>query len=190
MDKKDMETGLDDATFAKVMLYVDGELDGTERQEVEALLQRDVVARAVADDWKLAKVALREAIEHQEVKADLSMVRGRVMTKLPADPRPAHVPEREQQGLFAWLRGRGIGKVGLAAAAAVALAAWLILSTGGLGSKGAEGAAGAMAQAPGEPAPVVIEEMEIESGTIVVDPGEGQGGTTVIWHFDNAGGAG
>jgi len=36
---------------------------------------------------------------------------------------------------------------------------------------------------------VIIEDMEIESGTVMVRPGASRGGATVIWHFDDSNGS-
>jgi hypothetical protein len=183
---------LNEAELELVLLYVDGELRGEPEQlaRAQALLATSPVARAVADDWSSAKVVLRERILEAPVKADLGLVRGRVMMKLPADAPASAVPSDEPRGVIAWLRGFGFGKVSLVAGMAAAAAIWIVASsTSRLSEEATQPADREVAVVfpsvangdPSEPS-VIIEDMEIESGTVMVSPTE-QGGATIIWHF-------
>lgn len=199
----DDRLSLDDPQLALVLEYVDGELqaDPTRRAAAEALLAASATARAIAEDWTAAKVTLRERLFDKPLwfqdrpgqpAADLSHVRGRVMSKLPAEPRPA-VVDAHATGVVAWLRNFGFGKVSLAVGLAAAAAIWLLATQSGLQSQRQEAADGVhLAAAPaGDLVPgVIIEEMDIESGTVLVSPEAAEGGATVIWHFDDQGGAG
>ena len=194
---------LSEAQFELMLLWVDGELaaDPVRLAEAEALARTSEAARAIADDWRAAKGALREAVVNAETNADFSMLRGRILTALPVEARldgaarPV-VAAEPAQGLWAWLAQFGFGKVSLAVGAATALAAWLLLVPGGglrepeapaLTQEGiAEMAAPPHSGAQAEPA-VILEEMELESGSITVHPGEHSGDATVIWHFQSAG---
>ncbi|MSP90215.1 MAG: hypothetical protein EXR79_00180 [Myxococcales bacterium] len=181
--------GLTDPEFELVMLHVDGELsdDSVRAAAAVALLEQSAVARAVAADWVSAKVALREAVLDPAHEVDLSRVRGRVMTKLPADVRSAAVDPQPAAGFGAWLRSLGLGKVTLAVGAAVAVAAWLVATAAGPGTGPGGAAPPAVAEVPGEAPAVIIEEIEIEGGSVVVDPGKGPGTSTIIWHFEAQG---
>lgn len=192
-----LQETLSEAEFELLMLWVDGELDGDPPQLAAAqeLARNSETARAIADDWRAAKGALRQQVLSAPSQVDFSMLRGRVMTKLPADPRPIAVPERG--GLWSLLAGLGFGKVSVALGVAAAIAAWLLLTPGkGLRepSDPTETTPSAMAEigapphvgAEDEPA-VILEEMELESGSITVHPGEHAGDATVIWHFQSTG---
>jgi hypothetical protein len=124
------------------------------------------------------------------VTADLGMLRGRVMMKLPVDATAAALQTDEPRGMIAWLRGFGFGKVSLLAGMAAAAAIWIVASsTARLTEEVTQPADRTVAAVnspmgigdPSEPS-VIIEDMEIESGTVMVSPAE-QGGATIIWHF-------
>ena len=167
---------LSDDEFELLLLWIDGELadEPARLAEAEALAVNHPDARAFVDGWREAKVALREAVLAPEV--DLSRVRGRVMAKLPVEPR-APVPEPTPSR---WQR-LGLGKVsltvGVAAAAAVAL---LLVWRPALQT---ETPGGAVAECVGEDCPaVIIEDTEVDDGGMMVRHGERPGEATIIWH--------
>jgi len=125
-----------------------------------------------------------------------------VMTKLPAEPRQAIV-EDTPKGLFpaisAWLADLGWGKTAIAGGVmAVALMAALIINKPepapiigeGGGPVMVEGGSGhaPVPPADGEPA-VIIEDMESDGGTVIMQEGEKPGDATIIWHIDPEEGA-
>lgn len=194
-DGRDLQEGgqLTDAQFELLMLLVDGELanEPAQRAQADALVATHADARAFVADWTGAKLALREAVLegpiHAELQTDLSRIRGRVMTKLPAEPRRAIA---EEHGIWAFLRHLGLGKVSFALGAAMAAAVWLIATSGGhlqlhapSGSPVAEhnAAHGELLPGDGEPA-VIIEDVDTDDNSFMVKHGEHTGDATIIWH--------
>jgi anti-sigma factor RsiW len=183
------ENPLQDQHFELLMQYVDGELTGAELSRAEALIASHVDAQAFVQDSTVAKLALREAVLEAPIQADLSRIRGRVMTKLPAEVRaPVAV---EKPGIWAWLQHLGFGKVSFAVGAAVAAAVWLI-ATSSTGPLQHRENAGALAErhlqlppvlAPGAEPEVIIEDTEFEDGGMMVQHGEHRGDATIIWHY-------
>lgn len=179
---------LTDDQFELLLLFVDGELahEPARRAEAEALVAVHADARAFVADWTQAKSALREAVLAGPVHADLSRIRGAVMTRLPSEPRRpiGHDRQGEDHGIWAFLRRLGLGKVSFALGAAVAAAVWLIAtSTGHLQLHAPTGAPVADRSVPddGEPS-VIIEEIETDDDSLMVKHGEHTGDATIIWH--------
>lgn len=192
-------SGLDERQFELVVLLADGELaaDSPEHAAAHALLADHAEAKQLYDNLTYSRAALREAVLGEqaaaELKVDLSMLRGRVMSKLPAEERPAQMPEKAAPTWLEWLRAFGFGRAGLAVAALAVVVVWWAGSQPGSAAKlPPEPAAMAREDAtmpPGheeEPA-VIIEEMDVEDGSIAVNPGDRPGATTVIWHFNGKG---
>lgn len=185
----DMTGDLADDELELVVLWADGELAAGSPQaaQAEQLLQHNGAARQIAADMQATKAALRELVVGEAaagaVKADLSMVRGRVMTKIvPAAARPDQPLKASPAGLWDWLRQLGFGKVSVAFGAAAALATWMWMAA--VPGKAPVAATQAVAEeANPSDSPVIIEEMDIDSGTISVVPGATADQPTVIWHF-------
>ena len=145
---------LSDSDFERLVLLADGELaaDPAQRAAAEALLERSVQARAVFADLQGNKLAVELWATGGEAPAagvDLSMLRGRVMSHLPAEPRapvPQAAPASWLDGVLQGLREFGFGKTGLALGA-VAVAALLLV---------------VRARAP-EPTPVIQEVPAVAS---------------------------
>ena len=193
MSKTTEKMTIADADFELLMLHADGELHGEQLASAQALLAESAAAQAVWQDLQLG----RELVQHiatagvKTARVDLSLLPGQVMRKLP-DDAALHVvtalpPER---GLLAWIRGLGLGKVGLAMGCAMAAVAFMVARAGTLVETPTLNADAEIAAVPGSNLPaqdsdpmVIIEEMEIESGTLMVHPAREQGGSTVIWHF-------
>lgn len=186
----------------QLMAYVDDELsDGeVERGQIEALVASITAARDWVSDLRIAKQALHDHVMQPDMEADLSMIRGRVMRKLPAEPRA--VVEEKPRGLFpaiwTWLADLGMGKTAMAAGALAAVLL-LAISVGKLGSvsevNGPVGDGPVMSNAGGttnprveEPADgepeVIIEEMESDGGTVIFAGGSKAGEAVIIWHID------
>lgn len=178
---------LNDQDYELLLLWIDGELasEPARLAEAEALASSHPEAQAFVDGWRGAKLALREAVLAPEV--DLTRVRGRVMTKLPAEAR---APVVEPQP--SWWQRLGLGKVsltvGIAAVAAVALVlAWRPALK-------PESATGAVAEhdidCAGMPCPeVIIEDTEVDDGGLMVRHGDHPGEATIIWHGTQAAGS-
>ena len=173
-----------DLQAMRLMAYVDGELaaDAEATAEVASLLAGSSRARQIEGDLRLARVALRQELMGSECDQDMSMVRGRIMTRLPAPARAA-TPTEAPSGVLDRLRGLLFGRPGLVLGLGLA-AVLLALALGrvqdqapAVGPLGPEGPVAAS-----EPA-VIIEEMEIDSGTVLVDNGEEPGAATIIWHY-------
>ena len=107
------------------------------------------------------------------------------MTRLPPPPRAA-TPADEAQGLLERLRGLLFGRPGLVLGLGLA-AVLLALALGRVQDQapavGPLGPDGPVAVSD-EPA-VIIEEMEIDSGTVLVDSGDEPGAATIIWHYQD-----
>lgn len=196
---------LNEIELELLLLLLDGELeaDPAQKHAADELLAQSEVARVLAQDWRNAKLALREGILQgppkllPQTEIDLSLLHGRVMSKLPADPQQvAHLAAAAQpqsRGLWAWIQHFGFGKTSFAIGAAVAVAVFLLVRGGGLpavhdaaSTPVAPNAAAAIVEPQ-----VIIEEMELESGSVMVNPASTSGDAMVIWHFhDNAGSAG
>lgn len=183
------ETPLSDADFELLLQFVDGELTGTEAVRAQSLVASHADARAFVDDWSTAKLALREAVLEAPIAVDLSRIRGRVMTKLPAETRQAiDATSQESNSLWALLRKLGFGKVSFAVGAAVAAAIWLVAtSTGRLlpdedpGKVAQRHGTAGLPQPRAEPE-VIIEDT-LEEGSLMVQHGEHAGDATIIWHY-------
>jgi len=196
-----MPETLSESQFELIILWVDGELasEPARLAEAEQLARSSPAAQAIADDWRAAKVALREAVASRETSTDFSMLRGRVMTALPSGPRaitgPAAIETAPPRGFWAWLEQFGFGKVSFAVGVAAAVAAWLLLVPGG-GLREPEEPVlteGGMAEMSTQPnlgseaeQAVIIENLDLDSGSVTVNPGERSGDATVIWHFESA----
>lgn len=191
--------GLTDLQFELILLLSDGELarDAVRRSQAEELIARLEVARTIYQSLLASKVALREHVlvelAERPVQADMSMLRGRIMTRLPAEPRAAS-PAAESTGhLLDWLRALGFGRavLGLAALALVLVGVRALVGAGPeLQAPGplalAQDGAAALTAALDEP-DVIIEEIDVDSGSVAVTPGQGPSQSTVIWHFQGQG---
>lgn len=183
------DSELNDADFELLLQFVDGELTGTEQARAQTLVADHADARAFVQDWSTAKVALRQAVLEAPTEVDLSRIRGRVMTKLPAETRQAIAATTQEPNSF-WkmLQKLGLGKVSFAVGAAAAAAVWLVAtSTGPLlpnEDPGAvaqrHGTAGLLQ--PGAEPEVIIEDT-LEEGSLMVQHGEHTGDATIIWHY-------
>jgi hypothetical protein len=202
---------LQEAEFAQVMLLVDGELTGAERTAAETLVARSAEAKALYDALSESKLALRHAIVDAPVDVDLSRIRDNVLkqTVLAATAQPRPVQEQSLVArLMAWLEDRSpLGKLSLVAGAAAAVALWMVVAAdrvpaadpasllahgpSGAGMAIPSGQAGPMAVASvqgdgiaADPQTLFgeIEELEVESGSVLVSPADTEG-STVIWHF-------
>lgn len=187
---------LSDGDFALLVLHQDGELPADRAGEVTTLLSQSPAARAVLTDLGLQRSLVQaiavDALAQPAVRrADLSLMAGKVMRKLPGDPAAARAPEPAESALVAWIRGLGLGKVGFAVGAAGVAVAVLIAATGGKSDDPlAPVSVAQMAAVPGTnlthataTLAVEVEETEIDSGTLLVHPPEVEGGATVFWHF-------
>jgi len=199
------------AQFEQVMLLVDGELTGAERTAAEALVAQSSEAKALYDALSESKLALRQAIVDAPVHVDLSRIRDNVLhqTVQSATAQPRPVQEQSLVArLLAWLEERSpLGKLSLAAGAAAAVALWMVVAADRVPSPDpasllAHGPSGAGQASPtGETGPMAvasvqgdgiaadpqalfgeIEELEVESGSVLVSPADSEG-STVIWHF-------
>jgi len=199
------ENSLSESQLELLLLLLDGELDSApdQKRAADELLAQSEVARVLAQDWRNAKIALREGILQgppkllPQTETDLSLLHGRVMSKLPADAQQkAHLAAAslpQPRSVWAWIQHFGFGKTSFAIGAAVAVAVFLLVRGGGLPAvhdSASTPVAANAAAAIAEPA-VIIEEMELESGSVLVNPAGNAGDAMVIWHFaDNAGSAG
>jgi hypothetical protein len=185
---------LDDQAFELLVLYADGELsrDPVRRAEAEALVARDATAAAVLADLQTAKQTLHAWVVGPQaasaVEADLSMLRGRVMTRLPQEASRPVAEAPALSGLWAWLRGLGFGKASLAmGAAALAAVVLVVVQTRRPAPPVSVATAVAHHDSPPSTAAadeptVIIEEMDVE-GSVTVTPGLQPSQPTVIWHF-------
>ena len=184
----------------QLMAFVDGELSELQRENagIEALLETSTAARAWVNDLQTAKRALHDEVMQPNMEADLSMIRGRVMRKLPAEPRAP--VEEAPKGLFpaitAWLADLGFGKT-VMAAGALAAVLLVAIAVGKVGNQPAQApvegpvahtlggptAPATTAASDGEPE-VIIEEMESDGGTVIFEGGEKPGEAVIIWHID------
>jgi hypothetical protein len=188
-----------DRDFERLVLLADGELgaDPQERAKAEAILERSAQARAVFADLQGSKFAIGLWATGGEAPAadvDLSMLRGRVMSRLPAEvraPAAPAVPASWLDGVLQGLRGFGLGKAGFALGA-VAVAALLVVwrTDPAVPPQAAVEPPAVASHLPvgeeDQPA-VIIEELEVESGSVAVTPGSGANQPTVIWHFQGQG---
>jgi hypothetical protein len=199
------------AQFEQVMLLVDGELTGAERIAAETLVAQSAEAKALYDALSESKLALRQAIVDAPVQVDLSRIRDNVLKQTvqaaTTQPRPVQEPSLVAR-LMAWLEERSpLGKLSLVAGAAAAVALWMVVAADRVPSPDpasllAHGPSGAGQASPtGETGPMAvasvqgdgiaadpqalfgeIEELEVESGSVLVSPADSEG-STVIWHF-------
>ncbi len=193
---------LSDADFELLMLHADGELPADRAADAQKLLAESAAAASVWRDLHLGRDLLRgiamEAIAPAQAKlarTDLSLLPGQVMRKLPDDealhPVAAVPPGR---GLVAWIQGLGLGKVGFAMGVALAAVVFMVVKAGPVADQPAVQREAEIAAVPGtnvaapvDDPSVIIEEMDIESGGVMVHPPREEGGSTIIWHFpDNA----
>jgi hypothetical protein len=190
---------LTDRDFERLVLLADGELaaDPAERAKAEAVLERSAQARAVFGDLQGSKFAVGLWATGGEAPAadvDLSMLRGRVMSRLPAEVRlPATPPAPASwlDGVLQGLREIGFGKAGFALAA-VAVAALLVVwrtdpAVPGPAAVEPPAVASHLPVGDDDQPAVIIEELEVESGSVAVTPGSGANQPTVIWHFQGQG---
>ena len=208
---------LQDSDFELLVQLADGELSGEpqRRAAAELLLERSAAAQTVFADLQGAKVAVQAwatdvALNPQNLalKADLSMVRGRVMARLPpatAAQAPRNTGELASEdgqaalraGWRELLRAFGFGKASLALGAAALAAVVLLARASQPPVPAATGEAPAVASqqtiesiggAPATAEPdVIIEELEVDSGSVAVTPGSQPSQPTVIWHFQGQG---
>lgn len=201
--------------FELLVLLADGELttEPERRRAAELLLERSAAARMVFGDLAGTKAALHAWATDPALmpanlsqKADLSMVRGRVMTRLPAAQGVASPltdePLTDRQaalrtGWWALLRAFGFGKASLALGAAALAAVVLVVRAGqpespaliaGTPAVASHQTIEAVGGAPATIEPdVIIEELEVDSGSVAVTPGSQPSQPTVIWHFQGQG---
>lgn len=184
---------LSDADFELLMLHADGELAADRRSDAHTLLAESAAARAIWQDLQLSREIVKLVAEGgvKSARTDFSLVPGQIMRKLPDDEALHPVAEVPQdRGLIAWIRGLGFGKVGLVMGCAAAAVALMVARSGSLVQPPTPGAESEIAAVPGTNAPdrevepmVIIEETDIESGTLMVHPPAEPGDSTVIWHF-------
>lgn len=190
--------------FEQVMLLSDGELSGAERQAALELIRSNTQARGLLDELQAARAAFRSQVLEAPAPAAaqqwIDNVLNQTVARADAQVRTAAVNSAAPAGLWtemtAWLRG-GVGKLALATGAVAAAAVWLVVSAGpgtvtpdsaapvavqslpaiAVASSQGDGSQGAVAPPLGE-----IEELEVESGSVLVSPAD-DSGATVIWHF-------
>ena len=194
-----------------LMAYADGELTGDSLAEAEALVAVQAVAQVAVHDLRLAALALQRHVlsDELEVSADLSRIRGRVLTKIPAPARAiAAQPKTTLWGrLFGWTRHFDAGQIGVAGGVAMAALLFAVVLTqdrttatqalvdqasadGALptaGSRAETAVAKAVLPAAREPS-VIIEDMELDGGTVLIEGAEEPGETMIIWHMQPDGG--
>ena len=182
-----------------LMAYADGELsDPEELKEAKALLEATPTAQGSLDAFQTAAVALRGHVEGLADGVDVSMVRGRVMTRLPAPSRPAVAESvgSSSSSMWSWLSPRWLIGGGLVTAAALfALMSNQPTETKIDNKPLSESSAPVVAKmlpdeaTPEEPS-VIIEEIDIDGGTVLVEGAEEPGEAMVIWHIEAEGEAG
>ncbi len=191
------ERVLADVAAMQLMAHADGEAIG-EAAELDGLLAESSEASALLHDLNLSKQALRAEVQSDQTEADVSMVRGRIMSKLPAQTRPPVAAEDRSEGLGERLRALLFGRPGLAFGLAAA-AVLMVLALGQMKDRAIDDVAspeiGPVAEKIDTPLPddepaVIIEEMEIDSGTVLVDNGAEPGAATIIWHYSDDDGEG
>ncbi len=194
-----------------LMAYADGELTGDSLAQAEALVAVQATAKVAVHDLRLAALALRSHVlgDEQTVSADLSRVRGRVLTKIPAPARAAAAEPRTTLlgRLFGWTRHFDAGQIGVAGGVAMAALLFAVVLTQGrtdatqalVDQAGANGAlptaaghaetavAKAVLRSEREPS-VIIEDMELDGGTVLIEGAEEPGETMIIWHMQPDGG--
>ncbi len=200
---------LPDGDFELLMLHADGELSGDRTAQAQQLLAESAAARAIWADLQLTRTLVRAIAEDAAAPAqaklartDLSLLPGQIMRKLPDDQALHPVAEiAKERGLIAWIRGLGFGKVGFAMGLAAAAVAFMVVKAGPVADGPVLDQTAEIAAVPGTntaPRPdaetpddgsVFIEEMDIESGGVMVHPPREQGGSTIIWHFQDNGAA-
>lgn len=194
---------LTEAQEMLLMAYADGELAGDPAQlaEAEALLSAQDVARHAVHDLQVGATALRDYVMSDALAAgvDVSRVRGRVMTRLPAETR-APVARAEPtlfDKLFGWTRALGTGQLGLAGGVAMAAIMFaMVLSHDqvtdvrdlhdGVDATVAPAAAPQVAKeasADDAEPEVIIEDMELDGGTVLIEGAEEPGEPMIIWHI-------
>lgn len=203
-DGKLADRPLTDDEQMLLMALADGELadDPELLAQAEAVLAATPALGQAASGQRAMREAIREAaftpVELDRKQQDaMSMVRGRVMSQLPAPARAAVVAaEPERPGLLASIFGLSWGRVAFglgAVAAAVALVVALRSphqdQQGASGQQmterevtpGADANSGEQGADPG----VIIEDMEIDSGTIFVAPAAEPDDPVIIWHLES-----
>lgn len=191
------------AEFELLMLHVDGETPPERQAEVAELLRESAAAQALVLDLRLTREVLREvAIEARAQPAlqrtDLSLLTGQILRKLPAEAaQPVAGQVEEQPGLLAWIRQLGMQKIGFSIGLAALVAAAMVVLAGppATAPLTPQAQESEIAAVPGTNAAVlldeqekldpqvIIEEMEIDSGSLMVHPPQLKGDSTVIWHF-------
>ncbi|MEY3015049.1 MAG: hypothetical protein RIT45_3784 [Pseudomonadota bacterium] len=192
------DIGLDDEQQMLLMAYADGELDDDAelRARVEGWIAEKPALGAAVSGQRALRSVLREAVfEERQLSArieeELSMTRGRVLTKLPAEAREPVAETVEPaawSGILGWLASVGWGRVAFGAGA-VAAAVLLVVALRSPHQANGVIAGPAIAEQgdanDSDEPEVIIEEMEIDSGTIVVDPSRRDvDGPVIIWHLD------
>lgn len=195
---------LSDEEQMLLMALADGELaDEPElRAQAQALLAATPTLQQAASGQRAMSEALRDAaftpIElNRKQQDEMSMLRGRVMSQLPAPARAAvEATAPARPGLLASIFGEGWGRLAFglgAVAAAVALVVALRSPhqnvqgqsgqqmTEGEMAPGTDATGGDQGADPG----VIIEDMEIDSGTIFVAPAAEPDGPVIIWHLES-----
>jgi len=193
---------LSEAQEMLLMAYADGQLDGESRAEAEMLITAQSGADVIVHDLKLAQQALRSHLfsDTLNVDVDLSMIRGRVLTKLPAEVR---APVQEESPslldrLFGWTRHFDTGQIGMAGGLAMAAVLFAVVFAQEHAPRDLSNQSGTMetsghvvAKAARDEPDVIIEDMELDGGTVLFEGAEVPGETLIIWHMQpNGGGAG
>ena len=185
-----------------LMAYADGELDGASLTEAEALIAARTGADVIVRDLQLAQQALRGHLfsEDLNLDADLSMVRGRVLTKMPT---PARAPVNEAKAsllgrLFGWTRHFDTGQVGMAGGLAMAALLFAVVFAQEHAPRNLDNqpdsrviSGPVVAKVVPDQPDVIIEDMELDGGTVMFEGAEAPGETMIIWHMQpDEGGAG
>ena len=187
-----------------LMALADGELadDPELLAQAQALLAATPTLGQASTGQRAMSEALRDAaftpVElSRKQQDDMSMVRGRVLSQLPAPVRAAvAATEPTRPGLLASIFGMGWGRVAFglgAVAAAVALVVALRSPHQELQAQNGQQmtereltpAADATGGDEGADPGVIIEDMEIDSGTIFVAPAAEPDGPVIIWHLES-----
>ncbi|MCO4760602.1 MAG: hypothetical protein KC502_03815 [Myxococcales bacterium] len=196
-----------------LMAFADGELTDEPEMlaEAQALMAAQAIAASAVSDMQLAKEALRLHVmsERRTADADLSMVRGRVLTKIPAPKQAQKQDVSLISRLFSWTQFFDTGQLGLAGGVAMAAVLFAVVMTQNQvttpGERGIEatrdsvmnpGSGGTSApvakvQHDDDQPGVIIEDMELDGGTVMFEEGENPDEAMIIWHIQpDEGGAG
>ncbi|MBP47762.1 MAG: hypothetical protein CMH53_07470 [Myxococcales bacterium] len=184
-----------------LMAHSDGELsDATEIAQAKALLEQSPELQQSLDAFEFAAETLRSHIMDEVLakEVDVSMVRGRVLTRIAAPDRPAMTNPSSSQSLTSWLNMPLKWLVGGALTAAALI---FVLASPNKRLTPPTSAALSQSEAPvmakeqalepvdDEPT-VIIEEIDIDGGTVLVEGAELPGEPMIIWHIEAEGEAG